>query len=240
MRIVALALLALLSSCSRADDSAPAAKRAAETARADTVPPSGGDGADVPPDGTFQRAPGETADSFAVRVSPVGPGLAHPVIATDVWSPGDTALLAFYLTEIDRGRVPDPGDPPIHDATGYAFLPDSAHGYRRVEIGTVGHNGGDPEIRSVFFANADQNPGPELVVLAATPVHHPHVMGTYYETLVYARRPGPEGDRFVYLEDVSRKVSGACDCDFADEPDRTSRFKAAAEVRAALRELGYR
>lgn len=240
MRILAVALLALLSSCSRADDSARAANGAAEVPRADTVRRPAANSADALTDGTFRRAPGEPADSFAARFSPVGLGLAHPVIATDVWSPGDTALLAFYLAEIDRGRVLDPGEPPIHDIIGYAFLPDSAHRYRRVEIGTVGHNGGDPEIRSVFFANADQNPGPELVVLATTPVHHPHVMGTYYETLVYARPPGAGVDRFVHLEDVSRKVSGDCDCDFADEPDTNSRFKTAAQVRAGLRALGYR
>lgn len=128
-----------------------------------------------------------------------------------------------------------------NDGTGYAFLPVGANRYRRVVIGDVGHNGADPEIRSVFFANADANPGPELIVIAAWSSYHFDVSATFYETFVYARRPGPGGDGFVYLEEISRKVSGTCDCDYADDrTDMTSRFKTAAEVRAVLRGLGYR
>lgn len=235
MRLPAVALLALLSSCSRADDSARAAKGAAEVPRADTPRPLAADFVDPLADGTFVRRPGEPADSFVARVMPGGLEPAHPVIATDVWSPGDTALIAYYLTPINL----DGGDT-LHDGTGFAFLPVSAQRYRRVKIGDVGYNAGDPEIRSVFFANADAQPGPELIVIAAWSSYHVHVAATFYETFVYARRPGPGGDRFVHLEEISRKVSGTCDCDYGDgRRDTTSRFKTAAEVRAALRELGY-
>lgn len=232
MRIVAPVLIALLACCSRPDDSARAVKGAAEVPRADTARPSVLASAGALPDGTFPRAPGEPADSFVARQM-LGPKPAHPLIATDVWSPGDTVLIAYYLTRMHVRS----GDH-YHDATGFAFLPDSPNRYRRVEIGVVGHNGGDPEIRSVFFANADANPGPELIVIAAWSSYHYDVSATFYETFVYARRPG---DSFVYLEDISRKVSGSCDCDYGDDrTDMTSRFKTAGEVRAALRELGYR
>lgn len=236
MRIQALALLALLSSCSRADDSARAANGTAEVPRADTVRRLVVDTVDALADSTFSRGPGEPADSFVARVMPRGLEPAHPVIATDVWSRGDTALIAYYYTTIHVGS----GDS-YNDGTGYAFLPVGANRYRRVVIGEVGHNGADPEIRSVFFANADDNPGPELIVMAAWTSYHFEVSATFYETFVYARRPGPAGGRFVYLEDISRKVSGDCDCDYGDDrPDTTSRFKTAGEVRAALRRLGYR
>ena len=95
MWLPAVALLALLSSCSRADDSARAANGAAEVPRADTVRRVAAHSAGAPPASVFRRGAGEPADSFAARYSPAGPGLAHPVIATDVWTPGDTALLAF-------------------------------------------------------------------------------------------------------------------------------------------------
>lgn len=240
MRSLAFVLLALLSSCSRAHDAASAAKTVAEVPRADDSRSLAGDSADALPDGTFARAPGEPADSFVGRIMLGGPEPAHPVIATDVWSPGDTALIAYYHTPMHVGRARSPGES-YHDATGFAFVPVSANRYRRIEIGVIGHSGGDPEIRSVFFANADANPGPELIVIAAWRSYHVDVGATFYETFVYARQPGPGEDRFVYLEDISRKVSGTCDCDYGDDRrDTASRFKTAAEVRAALRELGFR
>lgn len=236
MRLPAVALLALLSSCSRADDAAHVAQGAAAVPRADTLRPVAADSADTLPDSAFLRRPGEPADSFVARVMPRGLEPAHPLVATDVWSPGDTVLIAYYLTPMDVSS----GDP-YNDGTGFAFLPVSANRYRRVEIGSVGHNGGDPEIRSVFFANADSHPGPELIVIAAWSSYHLNVSATSYQTFVYARRPGPADDGFVYLEDVSRTLYGGCDCDYGDDrPDKTARFKTAAEVRAALREAGYR
>lgn len=238
MRAFAIALLIGLSACTPGDEPRRGGGGAARAPRPDTPARGGADAAGAARLATFRRGPAESADSFALRAGPGGE-LVHPVIATDVWSPGDTALIAFYRQAVNVPPA-DSSASPIYESIGYAFLPDSVHGYRRVEIGLIGHDGAEPEIQSVFFANADSISGPELVVMATWRIYNYFVGGVIYGTHVYALRPSADGRRFVYLEDVSEKVSGTCDCDRRDEPDETSRFKTAAEVRAGLRALGYR
>jgi hypothetical protein len=238
MRVIAIILLIGLSACAPGDAPRRAEGDAAQALRPDRPARGGADAAGAARIAAFRRDPAESADSFALRAGPGGE-LVHPVITTDVWSPGDTALIAYYR-QAANVPAPDSSASPIFESIGYAFLPDAAHGYRRVEIGLIEHDGAEPEIQSVFFANADTMPGPELVVMATWRIYNYFVGGVIYGTHVYALRPGADGRRFVYLEDVSEKVSGTCDCDRRDEPDEMSRFKTAAEVRAGLRALGYR
>jgi hypothetical protein len=49
------------------------------------------------------------------------------------------------------------------------------------------------QIRSVFFANADTNPGPELIAIVTWSSQPLNVSGTSHETFVCARRPIPRG-----------------------------------------------
>ena len=165
--------------------------------------------------------------------------LAHAVVETDVWPVGGKAVVAFYLHPMEPS-IPRSSEPDIREITGYAFLPESDGRFRRVLLGVIGHNGGDPEIRSVFFANADADPEKELVVIAAWQVMNAVAGGTYYDTYVYARPSAARPGSFVYLKDVSEKVSGGCDCEWPEERrSRKARFKTAADVRAELRRLGY-
>jgi hypothetical protein len=239
MRAFAVALLASLSLCPRPDRPEGSGRESADPPRADTIRRAAGVAAQSPDTGTFRRAGGEPADSFAARLGPEGSELAHPVVETDVWRLGGKAVIAFYEYEVRPG----PGQPDtqaLREITGYAFLPDSAPRYRRVLIGRLEHDGGDPEIRSVFLANADGNPGPELVVIVGRDLYNYFVAGTLYDTYVYARPSAAAADSFVHLGEVSGKVSGGCECDRRDAAHETSRFKTAAEVKAGLRRLGYR
>jgi len=238
MRAFAVVLLASLSFCPRADAPPRSGEPSSSSTQAAASPRAAGGAAAPRQAGTFQRAPGEPADSFADALGPAPSELTHPVIETDVWKLNGKAVIAFYRHDI----MPPERNDPIYEAIGYAFFPVSAGRYRRVLIGEIGHNGGEPQIRSVFFANADRDPEPELVVLAAWHVMHGTVVsGTFYETYVYERPSAPRADRFVYLKDVSERVSGGCECTWTEEKrSRRARFKTAADVRAGLRELGYR
>jgi hypothetical protein len=237
MRALAVALLASLSLCAQPDAPRRSGGEPARSPQADTSRRAGGGAAALPRGGTFQRAPGLSADSFAAGLGPRPSELTHPVVETDAWKLGGKALIAYYRYDVDAPGVEEP----VFQAAGYAFLPVSPGRYRRVLIGEIGHNGGEPQVRSVFFANADPDPEPELIVIAAWHVMNPLVGGTVYETYVHDRPSTPGADSFVYLEDVSRRVSGGCECEWTEEKrSRRARFKTAADVRAGLRELGYR
>jgi hypothetical protein len=187
--------------------------------------------------GIVGREAGETAQAFALRVGPPGATLAHPAIETDAWHLDGKVLLAFYAVEVKDEASSTPRD--VVD--GVAWLPTGDAGrYRRVDIGRIEPEGAAPEIRSVFFANADRDPGPELVVIVGWEQRHYDVSGTLYGTLIYARQKTASGTGFTYLEPVSRKVSGGCECDFRDAPSEHSPFRTAAEVRRGLRSLGFK
>ena len=112
--------------------------------------------------------------------------------------------------------------------------------YRRVLIGHIEPEGGDPRIEAAFFANANEDPEKELVVIVSWEQVHYDAHGTLYGTMVYARPSAPQADSFRYLKEISEKVSGSCECEWRDGRKAKSRFKTAAEVKAALRKLGYR
>jgi hypothetical protein len=240
MRAFAVALLASLSLCPQADRSQHADGDSAHAPRADTSPRAAERSAGPAQSDTFQRAPGQSAESFAAGLGPAPSDLTHPVIETDAWKLGGKAVIAFYRYDVRRPALHSSSHDPVFEAIGYAFLPQSSNRYRRVLIGDVGHEGGEPEIRSVFFANADENPGPELIVIAVWQVMNALTDGTIYATQIYALPPAG-ADRFVYLEELSEKVSGGCECEWREERrSRRAPYKTAADVRARLRELGYR
>lgn len=183
------------------------------------------------------RHVGELADEFALRVGPPGATLAHPAVETDEWHLGGKVVLAFYGVDAH-----DQGSSANRDVVdGIAFMPTSVAGrYRRLAIGRIDQEGAGPEIKSIFFANADQNPDRELVVIVGWEQRHLDVSGTLYGTFIYARPRAASQNGFTFLEGTSRKVSGGCECDREGDRHETSAFKTAAEVRAGLRALGFR
>jgi hypothetical protein len=112
--------------------------------------------------------------------------------------------------------------------------------YRQIPIGRIDEEGAGPDIKSIFFANADQNPDRELVVIVGWEQRHLDVSGTLYGTFIYARPREASQSRFAFLAETSRKVSGGCECDRDGGQHESSRFKTSAEVRAGLRLLGFR
>jgi len=183
------------------------------------------------------RRAGELADEFALRVGPSGATLAHPSVETDEWHLGGKVVLAFYGVEVH-----DQSSSAKRDVIeGVAFMPTAAAGrYRRIAIGRIDEEGEGPDIKSIFFANADQNPDRELVVIVGWKQQHLDISGTLYGTFIYARPRAASQSSFTLLEETSRKVSGGCECDREGDQHESSDFKTAADVRAGLKALGFR
>jgi hypothetical protein len=237
MRALIILLFTSVAACRPSDNTAGAGRNAADPPRADSATHAGGASAATARHGTFQRAAGQSAEAFVAGLGPAGSELTDSVVETDVWKLGRPAIIAFYRHDV----TPPATTGPTFQAGGYAFLPESTDGYRRVLVGEIEHDGGEPQIRSVFFANADGDADPELVVIAVWEVMNPLTDGTIYQTFVYDRPTSAAADSFRYLGEVSEKASGGCDCEWHEEHrSRVAPYKSEADVRARLRALGYR
>jgi hypothetical protein len=169
------------------------------------------------------RHANETAGSFAARNGPPQATLAHKVVETRAWGGRSKAIIAFYEQAEDR-------------IEGWIYLPEGPGTYRKVAIDTFQAEGGEPEIESVFFADAGGQK--KLVVLCSWPQIHHDLRGKLYGVFVYrAPRPGSTATRLEFEDGISRKLESGCECEWRDGKKTRARYKTAAEVRAALRRM---
>ncbi len=180
------------------------------------------------------RLENETPADFAKRNAPPRAELTHTVIETEAWGQ-QKSIIAFYLIKIK----PKDGTP-SSQVDGYLFLPKSTNTYQKILIYNFEEEGDTPHIEAVFFANADKDKAKELIVICSYLQRHFDVNGTLYRTFVFDDLlPGANPTQLTFLEDVSERVSGSCDCQWRDGKKKTSKYKTAASVKAGLRKLGF-
>jgi len=174
-----------------------------------------------------KRLENETPENFAKRNGLPQSEFAHTVIETVAWGKQKT-ILAFYKDE------------PNEQVIGYVFLPKSLNTYEKILIKNFEPEGDTPKIEAVFFANADKDKAQELVVICSWQQRHYDVSGTLYGTFVFDDvRPGANPAKLSFLEKISNKVSGGCDCSYRDGTKGTKKFRTARQVRAGLKRLGF-
>ena len=178
-----------------------------------------------------RRLENETLEDFAKRNGPPQAELTHKVIETEAWGKQKT-VMAFYIVEI---KLKD--GTPATQVGGYLFMPKSTDTYEKILIKNF-EEGGDVE--AVFFANADKDKAKELIVICSRLVRHYDVSGTLYSTFVFDDlRYGANPTKLSFLEGVSERVSGDCECEWRDGKRKTSKYKTAASVKAGLKKLGF-
>jgi hypothetical protein len=161
--------------------------------------------------------------------------LVSKVIETRIWGQEKT-IIAFYKTEFER----KPGDI-SGEIDGYLFMPKSRDTYQKILIKNFEEEGAVPKIETVFFANADRDKAPELILICSWEQQHYDVSGTLYATFVFDDiGSGTRPKTLRFLEGVSNKVSGGCDCSYRDGTRGNKKFETAAQVRAGLKKLGFR
>lgn len=181
-----------------------------------------------------RRLENETLEEFAKRNGPPQSELAHTVIETEAWGKQKT-VIAFYLVKV---KLKD--GTPATQVDGYLFMPKSTDRYEKILIKNFEEEGETPKIEAVFFANADQDKAQELIVICSWLQRHYDVSGTLYSTFVFDDlRPGTNPARLSFLEGVSERVSGGCECEWRDGRKRISKYKTAASVKAGLKKLGF-
>jgi len=181
-----------------------------------------------------RRLEHETLADFAQRNGPPQAKLTHKVIETAAWSK-QKAIMAFYLVHIELKD-----STPATQVDGYLFIPKSTDTYEKILIRNFEEEGDTPKIEAVFFANADKDKARELIVICSWLQRHYDVNGTLYGTFIFDDlRPGANPATLVFLEGVSERVSGDCDCEWRDGRKKTSNYKTAASVKAGLKRLGF-
>ena len=100
--------------------------------------------------------------------------------------------------------------------------------------------GDTPKVEAVFLANADKDKAKELIVICSWLQRHYDVNGTLYRTFVFDDlRPRNNPTELSFLESISERVSGDCDCEWRDGRKKISKYKTAASVKAGLKKLGF-
>jgi hypothetical protein len=181
-----------------------------------------------------RRLENETLEDFAKRNGPPQSELTHTVIETKAWNK-QKIVMAFYIVKF---KLKD--GTPATQVDGYLFMPRSANTYDKILIKHFEEEGDTPKIEAVFFANADKDKAKELIVLCSWGQLHHDFSGTLYYTFVFDDlRPGAHPAELNFLEGVSDRVSGGCECEWSGGAKKRSKYKTAASVKAGLNKLGF-
>lgn len=188
---------------------------------------------------SITRQENETSQMLAERLKPDSTEIAHTIIETRQLDTNKNVIIAFYKKTIYEVRqMKTYVDSSHYDIIlGYSFVPTSDKNYKKIFIDTIPPDGGDPEIISIFFANADKDKNKELVVLCKYEQRHYDYSGDFYETYIFDYRK--DRNKFKYLNTLSETFWG-CECGNRNGKMEKAKYKTAKEVEAKLKKLGFR
>jgi hypothetical protein len=184
-----------------------------------------------------ERLENETALQFAERNKPGDATLTHKVLETK-WNEVPVIIL-FYDQIYTLPKEKDPDQQSYHKIVGAVFLLKFKNTYVKTTLGPIDTEGGDPFIESVFFANADTDKVKELLVIASWPQVHYEVSGTLYGTFVFNYEFSSATTEWNFLQGISEKLSGGCECQWSDGSSKKAKFKTAFQVKKELKRLGF-
>lgn len=187
---------------------------------------------------TVQRLADETSQQFVIRYKPLNTILTHKVLETK-WN-GKSIILAFYKGTYKLAKEKDPDQQEYGNIIATLYLQNDSNHYYQYLIDTISSDGGDLDIESVFFVNADTDDKKELAVIIRWHQIHYDSGGDWYGTFFY-KYPDPKSNsnHLDFLEAFSANFYG-CECDFKDKPSTKAKFKTAADVKVELLRLGFK
>lgn len=184
-----------------------------------------------------ERFDNETPEQFITRFQPENSISPENVIVT-IWNT-TPVIIAFYdqTYTLDSNKT---HREEYHRIIAVAFMQERTNSYRKILIDIIENEGGTPHIDTVFFANADKDIQKELILIVSWPVRHYDVNGTLYETFIYNDLPSNTQTTPKYLQYISEKLSGGCNCNWRDGTHKKAKFKTAADVKRGLKRLRYK
>ncbi|RZK89946.1 MAG: hypothetical protein EOO98_09340 [Pedobacter sp.] len=184
------------------------------------------------------RKDNETAEQFAERQKPENSTLTHKVLETK-WN-GNPTIISLYDITYKLPEENDPGQQTYHKIIGFVFSELGKNTYSKVTFGTIDTEGGNPSIETIFFANADNDKAKEIIIIGSWEQRHYDVNGTLYGTYVFDNQTIEKTFDLKFLEEISKKLDGGCECNWRDGTNKKSKFKTASEVKKELTRLGYK
>lgn len=185
-----------------------------------------------------QRQNNESAEQFANRLKPDLSTLTHKVLETN-WN-SLPVIISLYDQTYKLSIEKDPDQNTYHRIVGAIFIQLESTKYSKTTFGTIDTEGGDPNIETVFFANADADKTKELIVVASWEQRHYDVYGTLYGTFVFDHELTSATLEWKFLKDISSKLDGGCECSWRDGRNGKAKFKTASEIKNELTKLGYK
>lgn len=183
------------------------------------------------------RKDGETIEQFAERQKPENSTLVHKVLETK-WN-GNSTIISLYDIIYKLPEQNDPDQQTYHKIVGFVFFKLDKNSYSKVALETVDTEGGNPSIETVFFANADDDEAKELIIIASWQKRHDEVNGTLYRTYVFDNETVEKTLDLQFLEEISEKLYGGCECTWSDGTSKKAKFKSKKEAKNELIRLGY-
>ncbi len=180
----------------------------------------------------------ETVEQFAERQKPENSTLTHKVLETK-WN-GNSTIISLYDITYKLPEENDPGQQTYHKIIGFVFSELGKNTYSKVTFGTIDTEGGNPSIETIFFANADSDKAKEIIIIASWEQRHYDVNGTLYGTYVFDNQTIEKTFDLKFLEEISKKLDGGCECNWRDGTNKKSKFKTASEVKKELARLGFK
>lgn len=188
-----------------------------------------------------QRQDNETAEQFAERQKPENSTLTYKVLETE-WG-GIPVIISLYDQTYKLPIQNDADQQSYHKINGAVFLQldkKNKNNYHKTTFGTIDTEGGDPNIETVFFANADADKTKELIIIASWEQQHYDVSGTLYGTYVFDYELTSATLEWKFLEGISRNLEGGCECSWRDGTSRKAKFKTETDIINELTKLGYK
>ena len=184
------------------------------------------------------RKDNETAEQFAERQKPENSTLTHKVLETK-WN-GNSTIISLYDITYKLPEENDRAQQTYHKIIGFIFSELAKNTYSKVTFGTIDTEGGNPSIETIFFANADNDKAKEIIIVTSWEQRHYDVNGTLYGTYVFDNQTMEKRFDLKFLEEISKKLNGGCECNWRDGTNKKSKFKTASEVKKELARLGYK
>lgn len=185
-----------------------------------------------------QRYDYETAAQFAERLKPKNAILTHQVIEAK-WNE-KPVVIAFYKHTYQLPKEKDPDQQVCQKITGSVYIETDSNSYRKTGFGAIETEGGEPNIETVFFANADKDNTKELILIASWVQQHNDVSGMLYGIYVFDYDLSNTKSDWTFLKKISNQLDGGCECSWSDGTSKKAKYKKASEVKAALIKLGFK
>lgn len=184
-----------------------------------------------------QRNDNETTEQFAERHKPENSTLTHKVLETK-WN-SLPVIISLYDQTYKLPIKNDPDQQTYHKIVGAVFVQSDKHNYSKTTFGTIDTEGDNPSIETVFFANADTDTTKELIIIASWEQRHYDVSGTLYGTYIFDYELTSTIE-WKFLEKISRKLDGGCECSWRDGTSKKVKYKTALNIKKELTRLGYK